>query len=124
MRAGVVEIMTEDGARPPRYVNGVYKIYASRPGVIASGSGGKIEAGFRMRIPRDYFGKVQRSVVKTLGGVIDSDYRGEVCVLVYNDSNKEFAYSKGDEVAEMAVCRVITPAIEVVGPGPDSELPL
>lgn len=97
----------------PRYVDGVYKVYAAGAGEVLPGTGAKIAAGFRMKVPANYFGKIQRSVIKTLGGVVDSDYRGEVSVLVYNDTDRPFVYARGDEVAEMAVCRIVVGDIEV-----------
>lgn len=42
-------------------------------------------------------------------GVIDSDYRGEVMVALYNHNQKAFTINPGDRIAQM----VITPVIQV-----------
>ncbi|KMV66081.1 hypothetical protein M970_050220 [Encephalitozoon cuniculi EcunIII-L] len=109
-----IKMMILDGARAPQHINGVYKLYASISGRVLPRCGAKIPAGFMMKIPSCYFGKIQRTRIKKLGGVVDSDYRGEVCVLVYNDTDREFVYEKGDEVGEMAVCKIATPEIRDV----------
>lgn len=36
-------------------------------------------------------------------GTIDEDYRGEVKVLLYNTSDKEFIISKGDRIAQLVI---------------------
>ena len=43
-------------------------------------------------------------------GTIDSDYRGEIKIILYNTSNKEFIVNKGDRVAQMCLCPVILPS--------------
>ena len=40
-------------------------------------------------------------------GVIDSDYRGEVCVGLYNHSGESYTVSPGDRVAQMAIIPVL-----------------
>ena len=39
-------------------------------------------------------------------GVIDSDYRGEVCVGLHNYSKEEYTVNPGDRVAQMAIMPV------------------
>lgn len=47
-------------------------------------------------------------------GVIDSDYRGEVCVGLCNVSSKEYTISPGERIAQMVVSPVsLMPAVEV-----------
>lgn len=47
-------------------------------------------------------------------GVIDSDYRGEVCVGLCNVSSKEYTVSPGERVAQMVISPVsLMPAVEV-----------
>lgn len=47
-------------------------------------------------------------------GVIDSDYRGEVCVGLVNQTENEFTVNPGERIAQMVIAPVITPDIEVV----------
>ena len=39
-------------------------------------------------------------------GTIDSDYRGEIKIILINLSNEEHAISNGDRIAQMVVCKV------------------
>ena len=47
-------------------------------------------------------------------GVVDSDYRGEVCVGLCNVSSKEYTITPGERVAQMVISPVsLMPAVEV-----------
>ena len=41
-------------------------------------------------------------------GVIDSDYRGEICVGLYNSSNVPFTVNRGDRIAQLMFMPVYT----------------
>lgn len=41
------------------------------------------------------------------GGVVDSDYRGNVCIILFNLGKEEFSISKGDKIAQL-ICEKIT----------------
>ena len=38
-----------------------------------------------------------------MAGVIDSGYRGEICVLLINLGDKDFTYDKGDRIAQIII---------------------
>lgn len=38
-------------------------------------------------------------------GTIDSDYRGEVCVILVNLSNEDFVINQGDRIAQMVIAK-------------------
>ena len=42
-------------------------------------------------------------------GTIDSDYRGEIKIILYNHGNKEFRVNNGDRIAQM----VLTPIVKM-----------
>ncbi len=42
-------------------------------------------------------------------GTIDSDYRGEIKVIIYNHGNEEFIINNGDRIAQM----ILTPVIKI-----------
>lgn len=44
-------------------------------------------------------------------GVVDSDYRGEICVLLHNLSRNAFAVTPGMRIAQLVVMPVIFPEI-------------
>ena len=74
-----------------------------------------IPTGFAFSIPRSYEGQVRpRSglalkhgiTVLNSPGTIDSDYRGEVSVLLINHGNKTFFFERGDRIAQMVFNKV------------------
>jgi dUTP pyrophosphatase len=66
-----------------------------------------ISTGVIVSIPEGFFGKIEaRSSMAVKGidvgaGVIDSDYRGEIKILLINSTNDEFEIKKGERVAQM-----------------------
>jgi dUTP pyrophosphatase len=51
-------------------------------------------------------GLAVRHGIDTLAGVIDSDYRGEVRVVLVNHGHEPFRIAAGDRVAQLLVQRV------------------
>ena len=70
----------------------------------------QIPTGIAMQIPVGYVGLIwdksglsHNHGIKTLGGVVDSGYRGEVKVGVVNLSDENYTFKKGDKVAQMII---------------------
>jgi len=75
-----------------------------------------------MIIPSGHYGRIAprsglayKSMIDIGAGVIDSDYRGEVKVLMINSSNVEFQVTKGMRIAQLILERASTPDIIEVG---------
>lgn len=47
-------------------------------------------------------------------GVIDSDYRGEVCVGLINQTGSEYTIQPDERIAQMVISPIVLPDIEVV----------
>ena len=47
-------------------------------------------------------------------GTIDSDYRGEIKVIIYNHGNKDFLINNGDRIAQMILTPVIKMELEEI----------
>jgi len=80
--------------------------------------------GLHMEIPEGYEGQVRprsglaaRSGVTVLNapGTIDSDYRGEVGVILANHSKKFFTFERGDRIAQIVFAPVTKAKIEIAG---------
>lgn len=54
-------------------------------------------------------------------GVVDSDYRGEVCVGLVNQTDAPYTVKPGERIAQMVIAPVELPEIEVVGELDDTE---
>lgn len=72
----------------------------------------KIPVGICMEIPDGLYAEIKgrsglaAKAIMCHNGVIDSDYRGEVCVILYNASEETFDIKRGDRVAQMVFHRV------------------
>jgi dUTP pyrophosphatase len=78
-----------------------------------------IATGLTLEIPQGYVGLVWdksgiaiKQGLKTLGGVVDSGYRGEVLVGIVNLSPVVYTFKKGDKVAQMIIQK--TEEVEIV----------
>lgn len=47
-----------------------------------------------------------RNGIDTLAGVVDSDYRGEVRVVLMNHADEDYAVKKGDRIAQLLVQKI------------------
>jgi len=86
---------------------------ASEAVTIAPGARAAVPTAIRLQIPPGHVGLVWprsglavRHGIDTLAGVIDSDYRGEVRVVLVNHGDEPFRIEKGDRVAQLLVQRV------------------
>lgn len=88
-----------------------------------------VPCGFALAIPSGYEGQVRsRSglalkhglAVLNSPGTIDSDYRGELAVLLINHSDAPFVVSRGMRVAQLVISRVEQAAWTEVAELPDT----
>ena len=66
---------------------------------------------FKLDQDLDLRQKKNISVLNT-PGTIDSDYRGEIKVIIYNHGIKDFIISNGDRIAQMILSPVIKMKLE------------
>ena len=76
--------------------------------LIATGLAFEIEYGYEVQIrPRSGLAFKHGITVLNSPGTIDSDYRGEIKILLINHSNEKFEIKKGDRIAQAVVAPVI-----------------
>ena len=92
-----------------------------QPVTVEPGQTAWIPAGFAMEVPKGCAGLVYArsglACKKGLApankvGVIDSDYRGPVTVVLYNHGSEPQTVAHGDRIAQMVITPVLTPAYE------------
>ena len=75
-----------------------------------------IPTGFQVEIPSGYEAQVRprsglaikyRVTVLNTPGTIDSDYRGEVKVILTNFGQEPFVIRRGDRIAQLVICPVL-----------------
>lgn len=86
-----------------------YDLFAAEDAIIVCGSRKLIKTNISMAIPSGYYGRIAprsglayKNGIDVLAGVIDSDYRGDIGVILYNtDKNIDFSVKKGDRIAQI-----------------------
>lgn len=93
-------------------------LYACEDVTIQKGSKALVGTGIALEIPDNYVGLVWDKSglatthgLKTLGGVVDAGYRGEVMVGLVNLGNEDYKISKGHKIAQMLIQKVKHPEI-------------
>jgi dUTP pyrophosphatase len=88
-------------------------LHAIEEGVLAPGGRARVKTGIAIQLPRGYEAQVRpRSGLSYVHGVaavvgtVDSDYRGEVCVVLVNSSRDTYHYSRADRIAQLVVSPV------------------
>jgi len=81
-------------------------VKAGKPETIPLGFAVEIPEGYEMQI-RPRSGLARKNGVKTVLGTIDSDYRGEVGAIMFNDTEEDFEIKNGDRIAQAVICPVI-----------------
>ena len=98
--------------------------------VLQPGERALIPTGLKMAIPEGYEVQVRprsglaiKKGVTALNspGTIDSDYRGEVKVILINHGNEPFTVARGDRIAQMVVAEVIQGTWEVCEDLPETD---
>jgi len=74
--------------------------------LIKTGIAIALENGYEAQIrPRSGLALKNGITVLNSPGTIDSDYRGEICVILINHSKKDFTISRGMRIAQMVIAR-------------------
>lgn len=117
-----VKLLTATSIKPRRATSGSagYDISSNESVVIVPGTRALIGTGISVEVSPHYYIRIApRSGLSTkcidlAAGVVDSDYRGELKVLLVNNSRQNFNILPGERIAQLIVERIITPEIEVV----------
>ena len=56
-------------------------------------------------------GLMQRNFIDVSAGVVDPDYRGNACVILFNFSLDVFEVKRGDAIAQMIIERIYVPEV-------------
>jgi dUTP pyrophosphatase len=89
--------------------------------VLQSGRSALVPTGISVEVPRGYEAQVRpRSglalnkgvTVLNSPGTVDSDYRGEVGVILINHGSESVIIRRGERIAQMVFCAVCEPLIE------------
>jgi dUTP pyrophosphatase len=101
---------------PPRYASEAAAgadLHAAESVTLAPGARAAVATAVHLELPPGHVGLVWprsglalKHGIDTLAGVIDSDYRGEVKVVLVNHGQDTFGIQPGDRIAQLLVQRV------------------
>jgi dUTP pyrophosphatase len=98
-----------------------YDLYCSEHNFLMPNTRKLISTGISLEIPKDHYGRIAprsglavKNSIDIGAGVVDSDYRGEVKILLINNSQDTFWVNPGDRIAQLILVKISLPEIEVV----------
>lgn len=124
--APIVEIELLEGGSIPTYArdgDAGADLTASEDAIVPALGRVLVKTGVKIAIPYGYVGLVHprsglalKSGITVLNtpGTIDSGYRGEVGVILFNSTNSDFEIKQGDRIAQLVVQKVSTVDFNVV----------
>ena len=72
--------------------------------------------GLAVAIPHGFYGRVAprsglaaKQGLDVLAGVVDSDYRGEICCVLYNTGEDVITLPAGSKICQLIIEQIITP---------------
>ncbi len=127
MKKITVKCVASKGATVPEYktdgaAGADLCAFLDSPVTLLPGKSAMIPTGLFFEIPEGYeiqvrprSGLAAKNGITVLNtpGTIDSDYRGEVKVILINLGDKDFVINNGDRIAQLIICPVIQAAFTV-----------
>ena len=96
-------------------------VYACEDTIIKAGDRGVVKTGIAIALERGYValvwdksGLAVKRGIKTMAGVIDSGFRGEVGIVLFNTSKEDFKIEKHDKIAQILIQKIEQAQIEEV----------
>lgn len=93
-------------------------MYANEECELQPGERRAVKTGIALAIPSGHVGLIwdksslpAKWGIKTMGGVIDASYRGEVQVIMQNLSSQVYQVEKGSKISQLLVQRVELPDV-------------
>jgi len=90
--------------------------------IIRPGDTRMVPTGVTLSVPPGYEAQIRPrsglALKKQIGilnspGTVDSDYRGEVGVIIHNFGETDFTVRRGDRIAQMVICSLPDASLEV-----------
>ena len=90
-----------------------FDLYASHGAILEKHTHKLIKTGISMAIPKGYVGLIwprsgmaYKHGIDVFAGVIDSGYRGDIGVILYNSQYNDYKVEKGDRIAQLVLQKV------------------
>jgi dUTP pyrophosphatase len=96
-------------------------LFSTEEITVEPGHRAQVSVGLALAVPEGYVGLIwdksgisHKAGLKTLGGVVDAGYRGEIFVGLLNTSDTAHEFAVGDKVAQLLIQKVEHPNIQEV----------
>lgn len=90
-------------------VDGSAVIKSGEVQIVPTGVCVSVPVGYEVQVrPRSGLAAKYGVTVLNTPGTIDSDYRGEICVILINLGKEDYTISRGDRIAQMVIGTVVT----------------
>ena len=130
-----IKVIANPGAVVPEYktagaagadicalVESPLTIPAGKYAMIPTGLFFEIPEGYEVQVrPRSGLAAKNGVTVLNTPGTIDSDYRGEIKVILINLGEKDFVINSGDRIAQMVIAPVTQASFEITDKLSDTE---
>jgi len=88
-------------------VENEFIISAGKVGLVPTNIRVEIPEGFEIQVrPRSGLAAKYGIGILNSPGTIDSDYRGEIKVILFNFGNEDFIIKRGDRIAQMVITKI------------------
>ena len=103
--------------------------FIEKPIILEPGKSSLVPTGLSIAFPEKYeiqirprSGLAAKNNISVLNtpGTIDSDYRGEIKVIVFNHGNEDFYINNGDRIAQMILAPVVKMELEETNDLPET----
>jgi dUTP pyrophosphatase len=103
------------------FINQPIKIAPNTSSIVPTGLSLAFSEDYEIQIrPRSGLAAKNNISVLNTPGTIDSDYRGEIKIILFNHGNKEFIINNNDRVAQMILMPVVKINLEEAENLPDT----
>lgn len=98
-----------------------WDLYSSEAGLVPAKGQAMIATDLSIIVPAGTYGRVAprsglavKNGISTGAGVIDADYRGEVKIVLFNHSDRDFEVNKGDRIAQLVLEKIVNADIQEI----------
>ena len=103
------------------FINKPINIKPKTSSLVPTGLSVAFSKDYEIQIrPRSGLAAKNNISVLNTPGTIDSDYRGEIKVILYNHGNNDFAINNGDRIAQMILAPVVKIELEETNSLPET----
>ena len=106
----LLEVKVEKGSLIPEKgtaLSAAYDLRASKNTLIPAGQTVRVPLQLKLALPQGHFmlllsrsGLAAKNGLFCQGGVIDGDYRSELCAIIYNSSREDFLVKRGQRITQ------------------------